>query len=126
MRQLPGRVDADPVNEDAVLAVIVDDRDARVVDDEVRVEPRDEIAFEVNMGGGITTDRDGPTGEDVDVIEEEAVVNCECGYNGPPKVVERGHDFVVWACPSCDRLYPRAVSGDRIVLAKVVVERPKV
>ena len=65
-------------------------------------------------------------GYDVDVIEEEAVVNCECGYNGPPKVVERGHDFVVWTCPSCDRLYPRAVSGDRIVLAKVVVERPKV
>ena len=65
-------------------------------------------------------------GYDVDVIEEEAVVNCECGYNGPPKIVERGHDFVVWTCPSCDRLYPKVISGDRIVLVKAVVERPKV
>lgn len=59
---------------------------------------------------------------DLDVTETPAEVRCGCGYEGRPRIVERGHDFVVFCCPVCKELSPSVVSGDQIILREVKVD----
>ncbi len=57
----------------------------------------------------------------VTVIEKKAVVRCKCGYEGDPKVLEKGHDHNVFICPKCENI-PEVLEGEDIVLKKVVVD----
>ena len=52
------------------------------------------------------------------VVEKEAVVRCECGYYGAPKIVEKGEDFSLFVCPKCGEI-PKIESGDKIKLVEV-------
>ena len=33
----------------------------------------------------------------------ESVIECKCGYRGRAGIVDRGHGYCVWDCPSCHR-----------------------
>ena len=57
----------------------------------------------------------------VEMIEVESKVKCTCGFSGRPKILDKGHDHTVWACPECENLMPKALSGDQIILTKVDV-----
>ncbi len=58
----------------------------------------------------------------VEVIETPALVQCkECGYEGEPEILERAHDFVLYACPQCSS-EPEVLAGKEIMLKKVFVE----
>ena len=51
---------------------------------------------------------------------EKAAVKCSCGFRGKPKMLERGHDFVLYICPKCGKV-PAVEKGGGIVLSKVTV-----
>ncbi|MCB9359614.1 hydrogenase maturation nickel metallochaperone HypA [Candidatus Woesearchaeota archaeon] len=53
--------------------------------------------------------------------EEKAIVKCECGYEGSPKVIERQHDVVLFECPECGKT-PEVLQGDKVILKSVEVE----
>lgn len=57
----------------------------------------------------------------VEVNEIESEVKCECGFQGRPNILDKGHDHTVWACPECENLMPKPTKGDKIVLTKVDV-----
>jgi len=54
----------------------------------------------------------------VNVLEMPAEVRCVCGYSGRPKILERGHDIVMFVCPKCGNV-PEVISGDKITLKKI-------
>jgi Zn finger protein HypA/HybF involved in hydrogenase expression len=56
---------------------------------------------------------------DIEVLEKESLVRCDCGFEGRPKILERLHDIVVFECPRCSGV-PEIVSGDKIRILKVV------
>jgi len=58
-------------------------------------------------------------GWEVDVVMKDAVVNCECGFDGRPAILERLHDFVVFECPSCGEI-PEVLEGKDIKIVKAV------
>ncbi len=58
-------------------------------------------------------------GWDVEIIKKNAVVKCECGFEGRPKIVQRLHDFVVFECSSCGDV-PSVVEGEDIKIIKVI------
>ena len=58
---------------------------------------------------------------DVEVRERKGLVKCECGFQGHPKILERGHDFCLFECPECGNV-PTAVEGKDIRLISVEVE----
>lgn len=47
-----------------------------------------------------------------------AEANCECGFKGRPKLLERGHDFCLYACPKCGAA-PKLEKGDEIAIVEV-------
>lgn len=57
----------------------------------------------------------------IDVIGKKARVNCECGYDGEPDIVDRGHDFVLYECPDCKGI-PHIMDGELVKLIHVEVE----
>ena len=56
-----------------------------------------------------------------EIVEKEAEVKCRCGCLGRPKIIERGHDTVIFECPECCQT-PDVISGDKIILKSVEVE----
>jgi Zn finger protein HypA/HybF involved in hydrogenase expression len=48
----------------------------------------------------------------------EAHVKCACGYKGKPKILEEGHDFVLFVCPACNNK-PMVVRGGEIKIVGV-------
>ena len=58
---------------------------------------------------------------EVEVVSCAAVVKCECGYEGAPKILHRGHDNNVYECLKCGRMFPEIVSGGGILLREVVL-----
>ena len=58
---------------------------------------------------------------DLNIIEKKAVVKCECGYQGSPRILERGHDMCLFVCPTCEEV-PTVIEGDQIKLLEVEVE----
>jgi len=50
-----------------------------------------------------------------------AVIHCQCGFEGHPKILERGHDFCVFECPECGGT-PEIKSGGDIVLQSVEID----
>ena len=49
-----------------------------------------------------------------------AKVKCGCGFEGHPKILERGHDSFFIECPECKSI-PELVDGTEIKILKVVV-----
>lgn len=54
----------------------------------------------------------------VAVKEKKGRVKCECGFVGEPKIMVRGHDFVLFSCPWCGDV-PQILEGDKIILKEV-------
>ncbi len=52
---------------------------------------------------------------------KEAKINCNCGFVGHPKIIERGHDFFYIECPECSEV-PDLTEGTEITLLSVKVE----
>jgi len=63
----------------------------------------------------------GLVGWKVEVVGKEGKVSCPCGFKGKPRIVERAHDFLVLACPSCGGV-PDVTEGGDIILLNVEVE----
>jgi Zn finger protein HypA/HybF involved in hydrogenase expression len=55
----------------------------------------------------------------VRTLTKDAVVKCDCGFDGRPRILERLHDFVVFECPGCGEI-PEIVEGKDIKIVKVV------
>ena len=54
----------------------------------------------------------------LEIKQKKGIVECECGFKGEPKIVTRGHDFVLFNCPWCGDV-PKVVEGDKIILKEV-------
>ena len=50
-----------------------------------------------------------------------AIVKCECGHLGKPKILERSHELTLFECPVCSKI-PQILQGDQIVISQVEVE----
>ncbi len=57
----------------------------------------------------------------ITVTEKKAKVKCSCGYEGEPKIIEKGHDSTVFQCPKCGNA-PDVLDGDKIIIKEVEVE----
>ncbi|MFH0970463.1 MAG: hydrogenase/urease maturation nickel metallochaperone HypA [Candidatus Diapherotrites archaeon] len=55
---------------------------------------------------------------EIETIYRKAKVKCSCGYSGTPRIIERGHDFVLFNCPSCGEK-PIVVEGGEIKIVGV-------
>jgi len=56
----------------------------------------------------------------VNFIEEEALVECSCGYRGKPKILLNEHDHVLFECPSCSKI-PKIIKGNNVILKDICV-----
>ena len=52
--------------------------------------------------------------------EKKAKAICTCGFEGHPKILERGHDSFMIECPKCKKI-PKLIGGTEIIIKKVVV-----
>ncbi len=52
------------------------------------------------------------------IKQKKAVIECECGHNGAPKIIGRMHDAVLFECPECGKI-PRVLDGAEIILKEV-------
>jgi len=57
----------------------------------------------------------------ITINEKKAKVKCNCGYEGEPKIIEKGHDSTVFQCPKCGNT-PEVLEGDKIIIKEVEVE----
>ncbi|MCP3682432.1 MAG: hypothetical protein GY861_07040 [bacterium] len=57
----------------------------------------------------------------IECYTKKAKVKCVCGYEGEPKITERGHDFVLFVCPECGEI-PDVLEGKDLITKEVVVE----
>ena len=57
----------------------------------------------------------------INILSKKGVVSCKCGYYGGPKIVERGHDFLILECPECRSQDVKIISGNKIILKSVEV-----
>ncbi len=55
---------------------------------------------------------------DIEIIEKRAKVRCPCGFEGHPKILEKGHDYTLFQCPRCARV-PEVMEGGDIILKEV-------
>ncbi len=46
---------------------------------------------------------------------------CSCGYRGPPKILQRGHDSFMIECPDCKSI-PELRGGTEIKILSVMVD----
>lgn len=58
------------------------------------------------------------TGWKVEARPVKAFVACSCTYKGAPKILERGHDFVLFECPKCGNV-PEIREGGEIRVKEV-------
>ncbi|MFH1210015.1 MAG: hydrogenase/urease maturation nickel metallochaperone HypA [archaeon] len=56
----------------------------------------------------------------VNVIEKEARVKCLCKYKGSPHIIQRGHDFVLFDCPTCGK-NPTIIDGNKIIIKNIEI-----
>ena len=58
------------------------------------------------------------SGWEVEVVEEESYIECECGYKGRTKIIEKAHGFILYTCPKCNRK-PVVLKGDDVKILEV-------
>lgn len=56
---------------------------------------------------------------EVEISEKNALVSCECGFDGRPLILERLHYLVVFECPECGEV-PEVLGGKDIKILKVI------
>ncbi|MFH1521853.1 MAG: hydrogenase/urease maturation nickel metallochaperone HypA [archaeon] len=59
------------------------------------------------------------TGWDVEANQKNALVKCDCSYQGIPKIRERLHDMVIFECPKCGQV-PKITEGQEIKILKII------
>ncbi len=57
----------------------------------------------------------------INITQKKALVKCNCGYQGEPKILEKGHDHNVFVCPECGEI-PQILEGENIILKSVKLE----
>ncbi len=57
----------------------------------------------------------------VNYKETPSKVECECGYEGRPTILERGHDYFYIECPKCHEI-PNILEGQDIKIVSVKVK----
>lgn len=50
---------------------------------------------------------------------ERSHIECLCGYEGPARISDRGHDYVMFECPQCGSPLPKLIKGNEIKVVKV-------
>lgn len=55
---------------------------------------------------------------DIQVEEKKALCKCDCGFEGAPTILSRGHDANIFICPYC-REVPELIQGGDIFLEEV-------
>lgn len=58
------------------------------------------------------------TNWNIKTIQVPAMVKCNCGYKGKPKILERIHDLIIFNCPACGQL-PKITKGNKIKIINV-------
>jgi Zn finger protein HypA/HybF involved in hydrogenase expression len=58
---------------------------------------------------------------DIESAIVPAKVKCTCGFEGHPKILERGHDYFFIECPECGDI-PELVDGKEIKLVNVTIK----
>ena len=54
------------------------------------------------------------------IIEEiESECECNCGYKGKVKILQRLHDIVIYGCPKCNE-QPKVTRGNNIKIKKII------
>ncbi len=56
---------------------------------------------------------------EIKIEEKEAKISCECGYEGRPEILEKGHDSTIFKCPKCGAMMPKVLEGDKIILREI-------
>lgn len=57
----------------------------------------------------------------LEITERPSAVTCSCGYRGRARILERGHDVCLFACPDCKGT-PHVDEGADIRLVEVEVD----
>ncbi|MFH1972308.1 MAG: hypothetical protein ABIJ18_02415 [archaeon] len=55
-----------------------------------------------------------------EVLDEESVVKCECGFEGRANITCKEHDFVLFECPTCGKV-PEIIKGGDIIIKEICV-----
>jgi len=55
-----------------------------------------------------------------EVLDEESLVKCECGFEGRAKITFKEHDLVLFECPDCGKV-PEILKGGDIILKDICV-----
>lgn len=50
--------------------------------------------------------------------EKKGLVECDCGFKGHPKILEKSHGVILYACPKCGER-PRVLDGDGVRVIKL-------
>lgn len=58
----------------------------------------------------------------INIIKKNAVISCNCGYTGEPKILQQLHDNNVYECPECGQSLPSILEGHQITLKEVEVD----
>ncbi len=57
----------------------------------------------------------------IKVEKKPAVISCECGYTGEPKILQQLHDNNIYECPECSKSLPKILDGHDIILKEVEI-----
>ena len=57
----------------------------------------------------------------INIENKEAVITCDCGYTGEPKILQQLHDNNIYECPECSHSLPEILDGADIILKEVEV-----
>jgi Zn finger protein HypA/HybF involved in hydrogenase expression len=58
------------------------------------------------------------SGWTVVAVEKKGLVECDCGYKGAPRILEKSHGVILFACPQCGGR-PNVLEGDGVRVLKV-------
>lgn len=58
---------------------------------------------------------------EIEVISKPAVIACDCGYTGEPKILQQLHDNNIYECPKCSKSLPKILDGHDIILKEVEI-----
>jgi len=55
---------------------------------------------------------------DIICLTKKALVKCDCGYEGSPKIRQRLHDLVIFECENCGNI-PEVLGGKDIKILNI-------
>ncbi len=56
----------------------------------------------------------------VKVTQIAAKAKCSCGFEGPPVILQKGHDANLYECPEC-KAVPELTQGDEMAIREVTL-----